>query len=362
MNKAPLLLNPGPVTLSERVRNALLKADLCHREPEFAELVRGVRAKLSHVYATESCYEPVLLTGSGTAAVEAMLQTFCPVDRPVLVLTNGVYGERMAAMLAAQGKPHEILRAEWLSGIDLNGVARILSGGKFAYMLCVHHETTTGRLNDLPGLQTLAQQLKVPILLDCVSSFGGEQVNFDSASIVAVAGTANKCLHSVPGVSFVIATKHLLESASHSRSLYFDLVLYARQQQGGFSPFTQAVHAVYALSDAMDEFFEQGGVAARSADYYKKSRYVVEELQKQGIQTLLPEASAYSGVLVSFHVPRWTSYEKLHTYLKKNGFVIYAGQGSFEGEIFRIAVMGAVRMQDLERLVTLFAEFRKQNA
>ncbi len=362
MSTTPLLLNPGPVTLSERVRKALLQPDLCHRESEFAELVLGVRGKLSRVYGTQSQYTPVLLTGSGTAAVEAMLQTFCPVDRPVLILANGIYGERMGAMLQAQGKPHKILRGDWLEGIDFVAASQMLAVESFACLLAVHHETTTGRLNDIPRLQQLAREHRVPILLDAVSSFGGEQITFEPDTLAAVAGTANKCLHSVPGVSFVIAHKPLLEGGSHSRSLYFDLIPYAKQQQGGFSPFTQAVHAMYALSEALDEFFDQGGVAARRAEYYAKSRFVLEGFRKLGVLPLLPDESVSSGILVAFLIPRWTSYEKLHSYLKQNGFIVYAGQGSFQGEIFRVAVMGAVSSDDLARLLSLFAQLKESDA
>jgi 2-aminoethylphosphonate-pyruvate transaminase len=362
MSLTPLLLNPGPVTLSERVRKALLRPDLCHRESEFADLVLGVREKLSRIYDTAQQYSPVLLTGSGTAAVEAMLQTFCPVDRPVLVLANGVYGERMASMLEAQGKPYKILRGDWLKAIDFIAAAQMLAAEKFAYILSVHHETTTGRLNDLSSLQQLARDHRAPLLLDAVSSFGGEPIVFDAEAMAAVAATANKCLHSVPGISFVLAKKSLLESISHSRSLYLDLITYAKHQQVGFSPFTQAVHSVYALSEALDEFFDSGGIDARSPDYHAKSEYIIEGLRKVGILPLLANTSAYSGILTSFHMPGWTSYETLHEYLKQHGFIIYAGQGRLQGEMFRVAVMGAVGMADLKRCVALIENLKESNA
>jgi aspartate aminotransferase-like enzyme len=96
-----ILLNPGPVSLSERVRKALLRPDICHREAEFSELQTAIRHKLPRVYSLdEKTWSAVLLTGSGTAAVEAMLTSLVPVDGRVLILANGVYGERMAKMAA----------------------------------------------------------------------------------------------------------------------------------------------------------------------------------------------------------------------------------------------------------------------
>ena len=95
-----LLLNPGPVTLSERVRGSMLAPDLCHRESEFFDLQDEARQRLLAVYALDPAqWCAVLLTASGTGAVESMVSTLVPQDGRVLVAENGVYGERMAQIL-----------------------------------------------------------------------------------------------------------------------------------------------------------------------------------------------------------------------------------------------------------------------
>ena len=97
-----LLLNPGPVTLSPRVRAALMNPDLCHREPEFADLQDDIRARLLGVYGlAPEDYAAVLLTGSGTAAVEAMLTSLIPQTGGLLVLENGIYGERLTCCITS---------------------------------------------------------------------------------------------------------------------------------------------------------------------------------------------------------------------------------------------------------------------
>src|SRR4051794_36969746 len=116
------LLNPGPVTLSQRVRQALLGPDLCHRDLEFTELQTEGRDRLAHVYpGTDSTHTAVLLTGSGTAAVEAKIGSLVARDARVLVVENGVYGERMSAILRAQGKTFDVVRSEWTAPVDLAG-------------------------------------------------------------------------------------------------------------------------------------------------------------------------------------------------------------------------------------------------
>ena len=115
-----ILLNPGPVTLTERVKKALSKPDLCHREPEFADLQNSIRHKLLGVYElSNNDWAPVLITGSGTAAIEAMLVSCVPTNGKVLVLENGVYGERMSQILDAYGINHEKLQTDWETTINI---------------------------------------------------------------------------------------------------------------------------------------------------------------------------------------------------------------------------------------------------
>ncbi|MBX3167856.1 MAG: aminotransferase class V-fold PLP-dependent enzyme [Candidatus Eremiobacteraeota bacterium] len=345
------LLNPGPVTLSERVRAALQKPDLCHREPEFLQMQRRIRDRLTDLYGCSQEYASVLLTGSGTAAVEAMVGSLVgPNDKPALVVANGVYGERMAAMLKRHGRHFEVVTSAWTEPMDLAGVAERISG--CACVLAVHHETTTGRLNDLASLGKLCRQNQVPMLLDAVSSFGGEEILFEEWNLQACAATANKCLHGVPGVSFVVARRNALQAPGHSPALYLDLHNYYELQEKDGSPFTQAVQACYGLDEALAEIRDQGGWQARRDLYRRRAAQLEEGLARLGIDPFLREGR--SSILGSYRLPPGVTYAQLHDRLKEAGFVIYAGQGGLSDEMFRIAVMGDLTRGDLERLLAAF--------
>src|SRR4029434_1268245 len=99
-----ILLNPGPVNVSPRVQQALLRGDLCHREEEFSDLLVALRSKLLRAFAPQ-CYTAVPLSGSGTLAVEAMVSSALPEGRKLLVINNGVYGERILRMAEAHRIP-----------------------------------------------------------------------------------------------------------------------------------------------------------------------------------------------------------------------------------------------------------------
>ncbi len=359
------LLNPGPVTLTSRVRQALLRPDMCHREAEFAVMCKDILAKIAAIY-TESTdgYVPVLLTSSGTGAVEAMLslvpRAASANGKKTLVVANGVYGDRAAAMLVAQGKAHDVVAAPWTAPMDLPAVEKALATGAYAHAFAVHHETTTGRLNDIDALGALCKKYGVSLLLDGVSSFAGERIRFEEWNLEACAGTANKCLHGVPGIAFVLVKKDVFETReTGATSVYLDLFRYRKEQRAGFSPFTQSVHVLYALQEALDELADAGGWERRHQKYAALTKQVREGLFALGIPSFLEDVKSYGTTLSSYRLPKGLTYEKLHDHLKSAGFVVYAGQGPFSGEMFRIAVMGDVDANDMTRLL---GEIRKAMA
>lgn len=344
-------MNPGPVTLSERVRSALTAGDWCHREPEFAELTREINAELVGIYPEmRDQYAAVMLTGSGTSAVEAMLASFAPAKGGTLVLANGVYGERMARILAVHRKPHELLELPWTAPLDIDATARMLDQHpELTHVAAVHHETTTGRLNDLDALGAVCRDRDLALLLDGVSSFGAERIDATGWNLEAVAGTANKCLHGVPGLSFVIGRRRVWDRQPPPvGSVYLDLYgYYAGQHGDGFSPFTPSVQVAFALREAIAELQQTGGWQARHATYLERAARIHTELTSLNIDNLLKE-NEYSSVLRSYILPGGMTWAAIHDGLKARGFVIYAGQGELAARVFRVAVMGDIQARDLD--------------
>jgi 2-aminoethylphosphonate-pyruvate transaminase len=350
-----LLLNPGPVTLSERVRNSLLQTDLCHREPEFFDLQDEARKRLVAAYELDpAVWSAVLMTGSGTAAVESMIAGLVPDGGRLLVVENGVYGDRIAQIAQQYGIEHEVLKYEWMQAPDTEAIVARLDAGTFTNVAIIHHETTTGRLNEIAALSRACASRGIGLLVDAVSSFGAEAIDFADGGIVAVAATANKCLHGVPGAAFVIARRDTLAKAA-SRTYYLGIARLAKLQDQRNTPFTPSVHAYYALVEALREFEEEGGWRARHQRYAALAEQVRAGLAALGIESALaPEQS--SVVLRAYRLPAGVTYETLHDALKAQGFVIYAGQGGLSKELFRISTMGAVDEAAMDRLLASVAE------
>jgi 2-aminoethylphosphonate-pyruvate transaminase len=358
-----LLLNPGPVTLTERVRRSLLGPDLCHRESEFFDLQDEARERLLAVYGLDRAQWAVALVGaSGTGAVESMVATLVPQSGRVLVVENGVYGERIAQMCARYHIAHERLAGDWMLAPDPAAITARLDAAAahaaFTHVAIVQHETTTGRLNDLRLLGAVCRAHGASLLVDAVSSFGAEEIDFSDASLAATAATANKCLHGVPGVSFVIVRRSALEQAA-PRAYYLDLARLAGTQQRRDTPFTPAVQAHYALVEALREHDEQGGRPARYRRYAALAGQVRAGLAALGIAPVVPPEQS-SVVLRSYRLPQGMAYASLHDALKARGFIIYAGQGGLSNTLFRISTMGDVTPADIDRLLRCFGEALQQ--
>jgi len=347
-----ILLNPGPVNVSERVRMAAAMEPMCHREPEYFDLQDEVRSRLMNLFQLPRSYTAVLITGSGTSAVEAMIASCVPRGQKLLVVNNGVYGDRIAKMAAAHGIPFEEVKFPWEQPADPEAVAkRAKSVGAIA---AIHHETTTGLVNPIPELSKVARETGARFLVDSVSGLAGDSI--DVALTDACAGTAGKCLQGLPGVSFVFADVETLLDAPR-RSVYLDLAELRSKQAERNTPFTPAVPILNAFREALREA-EEEGLENRLSRYRDTASFLRAGYERLGLQLWLPHRRL-SNTLTTLRLPAGRAYASIHDALKSEGFVIYAGQGNLEREAFRIANMGWIPRAEFERLLAVLERWGK---
>lgn len=356
----PVLLNPGPVNVSPRVRQALVRGDLCHREAEFTELLVAVRGKLLRAFAPTG-YTAVVLSGSGTLAVEAMVASSVPKGRKLLVVNNGVYGDRMRQMADAHGISTVELSWAWTEPPDLADIAATLDDDPaITTVALVHHETTTGLLNPAAEVGALVRGMGRVFLLDAVSALGGEDLDLARDGVDVCACTANKCVQGQPGVAFVLVRNEVMaalhgNSADYPRrSLYLHLPLHWQAQEHGSIPFTPSVPAWYALDAALDELLEETPTG-RTRRYRAAAALLRAGFEELGLECVLPPRLR-SNSLTALRLPPGVGYAGLHDGLKRRGFVIYAGQGTLQTEIFRVANMGHLSRDDFQRFLMALAD------
>ncbi|MFI6908924.1 pyridoxal-phosphate-dependent aminotransferase family protein [Nonomuraea sp. NPDC050394] len=354
MDEELILLNPGPACTSKRVKDALLRGDLCHREPEFTELLFRIREALPRSLNLGGTHEALLVTGSGTAAMEMAVISSVRRGRGVIIVNNGVYGDRMIRIAKAHGIPYHEVRSEWTVPADPRAVeAALAEHADVDAVVCVHHETTTGLINPIKeiGEVVAAQAHGALFVIDAISGTAIEDQDLSEVKADVVCGTANKGLHGQPGMSFILCSERSIERIQEvpERSLYLNAASYLKGQRKGDVPFTPAVQVCYALDEAIKEYEEAGGFAARTKLYRERAALVRGQFERLGLRILVDERFR-SNTVTMLHLPESVTYASLHDELKKRGYVIYAGQGQLSRDFFRICTMGEIPWHQLERL------------
>jgi 2-aminoethylphosphonate-pyruvate transaminase len=343
-----ILLNPGPVNVSPRVTAALGRGDICHREPECYALLERIRCRLLEAFAPSGAFRSVLITGSGTAAVEAAVSSVLSPEGRLVIVANGVYGERMASMAAAHRLPHTVVRGEWMAAPDAAAVERAVREPGVEAVAVVHHETTTGFLTPVGEIGAIARRHGKLLLVDAVAGLAGDALDLEAVGADLVAGTSGKCIQGLPGIGFVLVRAAVLERlrAHPPRSLSLSLATYAANAM----PFTPAVQIAYALDEALAELLEEG-VAARIGRYARAAGLLRAGFARLGLECVLP-SERRSNTITALRMPAGQTYTSLHDGLKERGFVVYEGQGRLAAELFRVANMGAIATADFERFLT----------
>ena len=344
-----VLLNPGPALTSEAVKRAAAGVDLCHREPEFTLVERCVREKLLRVADVGSGWRVALLSGSGTGAAEMAIRAAVRPGRRLLVVVNGVYGERLRAMAERAAIRVVVSERGWTEPADPEEIELLLaSEPDVDAVAVVHHETTTGLLNPVAAIAETARDFDVRVVVDGVSSFGVEELKLEGSGVDFFACSSNKCLQGLPGAAFVVVSSAGLERLAEvpPTSVYLDLGAYLRGEERRSVPFTPAVPALAALDAALDELFVLGPAEHRRR-YAERAATLDAVLDRLGLEPIIaPEHR--SRTVRSVPLPDGVAYAPLHDELKRHGYVIYAGQGPLAKEIFRVCCMGTLEPAVLE--------------
>jgi 2-aminoethylphosphonate aminotransferase len=346
-----VLLNPGPCTTSERVKQALVMPDLCPREREFGALLSAVRAKLPSVAHGEATHTAVLLGGPGTAAMESCLASVVGPDDRVLIVDNGAYGRRAEQIAQTLGVPHRTLRLAWTERAEAERIEAALADHPTAtHCFFVHHETTTGMLNPFADIVAACRRRGAVTIVDAMSSLGGVPLDLRESPADFVISSANKCLQGFPGLSLVLAERSALAHTATLPRRTFSLHLHDNwrsQEQAAEFLYTPPVQVLHALDAALDELLAEG-LEARHQRYADCYATLHTGMRSLGFRALLPEAW-HSRLLTAYREPdhpAW-SFEAMHDDLYARGVTVYPGK-LMDARTFRLANIGDLVPADLE--------------
>lgn len=352
-----ILLTPGPLSTSTTVREAMLK-DWCTWDDDYnKDIVEVIREKLVKIATAASDYTCVLMQGSGTAAVEATIGSVISNQGKLLVIDNGVYGARMAQIAQCLNIPCHVISSAEMVPPNLEQIEDVLKNDTIiSHVAIVHCETTTGMLNPIADVISLAKRFNKVVILDAMSSFGGIPMDIGDLGVDFMISSANKCIQGVPGFGFVIAKRSQIEKCQGlARSLSLDLYdqWHHMEINQGKWRFTSPTHTVRAFYQALIELEQEGGITERHQRYQCNQQNLVAGMRELGFETLLDD-SLHSPIITSFYSPSHHDYQFKIFYqrLKDLGFVIYPGKVS-HSDCFRIGTIGEVYPDDIKRLITV---------
>jgi len=349
----PYLLTPGPLTTTPAVKEAMLR-DWGSWDADLRAVVASIRSDLLDIADAAQGFECVLLQGSGSYGVEAALGSFAPKNKKTLMLTNGAYGERAIKALSYMNRDFISYETDELEAPSAEEVAALLkSNPDVGAVFLVQCETTSGIVNPIEDIAAVAQKAGCIVILDAMSSFGAMDLSMKRMGIDVLISSANKCIEGVPGFTYILARRDLLEAsqgASHSLSL--DLYeQWAYMQKSGQFRYTPPTHTLVAFGKALEQHKAEGGAPGRLARYKKTAKALRDGMRRIGLTPLLGDNET-GPIIQTFATPRDPNFDFTRFYegLKQRGFIIYPGKLTKKPS-FRVGNMGALDHEVMAMLV-----------
>jgi aspartate aminotransferase-like enzyme len=358
------LFTPGPTPLLPAAQFAMAAADIHHRTAEFRALYTRVLVQLKQFVGTQSG-DVIILSSSGTGAMEAAVSNLTSPGDRVLVLTAGKFGERWSALAKAFGCAVDVVSAPYGHTFSLDEVKAALKLETRAVFMQAT-ETSTGVRHCVPAVAKLLKDSESEALLvvDAITGLGTTHLEMDAWGIDVLIGGSQKAVMIPPGLSYLAVGPKAWDrmEATYNPRYYFDLRKERKNARAGESAYTPAVALIAALGAALDWIAAQAATAENPAgDLVAGRRKLVENaetiaamtraaLLALGCTLFAPDApaAAATAVLPPNGVDSGLFVKELKS---RFGAIITNGQGEMKGQIFRIAHLGFFDYMDTIALI-----------
>jgi aspartate aminotransferase-like enzyme len=338
------LFTPGPTPLLPAAQFAMAAADIHHRTPEFRALYLKVLAQLKVFVGTKN--DVLLLSSSGTGAMEAAVSNLTSPGDKVLVLTAGKFGERWVGLAKAFGCAPDVATAPYGETFDLAAVkAALKPEHKVVFLQAT--ETSTAVRHDVEAIAKLVKETGALLVVDGITGLGTTHFDVDAWGIDVLIGGSQKAVMIPPGLAYLSVSDKAWAAMDQSKNprYYFDLRKERKNAVKGESAYTPAVALVAGLGAALDYIAGQAG-----GDLEKGRIALIDNAQVNaaatraglvalGFTLFAPTAPAAAATAVA--VPDGMDSGAVVKALKSRfSLVITNGQGEMQGKIFRVAHLG----------------------
>lgn len=342
MSDDVLLLAPGPTPVPERTRRRMSEPLVHHRQPAFVELMKEARAGLQWLHATSS--DTLILSCSGTGAMEAALINFASRGDKVIAVEGGKFGERWAKVARTYGLEVVSVAPQWGAAVTVEAIEDAFEHNPDARMLVLTvNETSTATVHPFAEIARAvrARAPEMLIVYDCITALGVYDIPFDALDLDVVACGSQKAFGLPPGMATLAVSERAWAAAERSDipKFYFDLRRERDKQRQHQTAFTSPISLVVGLVDVLEMMREEGreGLFARHARVAAAVRAAVEALG------LALYSQSPSNSLTGIVMPDGVDGQKLVKVLRDElGVAIAGGQGDIKGRVVRIGHLGFV--------------------
>lgn len=344
---------PGPVYVLDEIRQAMTRPVVAHRSPEFQATWRRIGELLPPIFRTRR--EATVATASSTALMEAALVSLTEHD--TLHLTCGAFSERWLAIARALGRGADELAAPWGEANDAALLRAALRRKRYEAVTLVHNETSTGVVNPVAELaRTVREESDALVLVDAVSSLGGDRVETDAWGLDFVFAGVQKGLAAPPGMAALTLSERGERRARGiaRRGFYLDLVRYLDKHREGGPITTPAVSICWALERQLERIAEEG-LEARWARHEALAAATAAWAEGRGLE--FASANGFrSRTVACLKSPPGVEAPRIVRAAAARGFTIGGGYGKWKPHTFRIGHMGEVLPRDLDALLAMLGE------
>lgn len=351
------LFSPGPVMVKDNVRRALLHYDICHRSHEFEEMFVDTQEKILKLFNADDSYYSMIVSGSGTSANETVLSSLFQPGEEVMLIRNGMFGERLLEIIEKYQIPLVDVAFPWAAYPDLNVIEKAMADHpKVKVVAMVFHETCTGMINPVKEVGQLCRQYGKLLSVDCVSAAGGQNIDVVDKNISVCTSVGGKCVGAFPGSAYVCAKKDVLESLTAKQCKNVYLSLYKHYQTALAShqtPNTPNVNLFWPLNVALTNILEDETLSGRIARYQRCAEIIRKGLTSMGCRMLLEEH--LSNTVTSVFLPQGVDGARFLSEMEKRGYTFYAGKGDYAKQgLIQVANMGEIYEQDCYNMLEVF--------
>jgi aspartate aminotransferase-like enzyme len=352
-----LVMLPGPTNVPDRVMKAMLTHIINHRSDDFRNLYKAIVEKTQSVFQTHN--DIVLLTTSGTGAVEASVINIVRKEDKVIIPVNGEFGTRLADLIDSWGGHAIRVKAPFGQNPQYSEIEEAFDQNKdIKAIYAVYNETSTGTtLRYLDKLSQLCSESGAFFIVDAVSILGGDELPVDKWNVDICVTASQKALAAPPGVSPISislrAKKHM--QANPPPTQYLNLKRYFKYYEENFeTPFTPALPLFHAFSEALDLVLEEG-LHNRILRHKACADAFYDGLNAMGLSPFAKQ-DARSNVVIAVNYMPGMDDKKFRGLLSQQFRILVAGGfGDLKGKVFRIGSMGEVNKYHVMRTLSSIA-------